>query len=146
MTTKNEDICEFPFIIPADWFERMKCPSQRRFVAFYWSEQSDGIVWNDGEAEGINGHLAVKSWILYMRHREIETFLLKERVNLGYCNAPATHWLICDTKHRKAYVVPINFVGQILKSQRIKNVKVGVRYASGAFGNNGHRQNQVIFN
>lgn len=122
----KEEIVEFPFMIPPDWLEKMKCPSKRKLVAFYWSAQSDEIAWNDGDREGISEE-PVNLWYSFMRHSEIERFMCSEHSHFGYNDATATHWLLIDTKNRQAYIATVGLVGKILVRQHLRGVTISSR-------------------
>lgn len=123
----KEEIVEFPFLIPPDWCEKMKCPSKERYIAFYWNAKNDEIVWNDGNEEGINGNEVTNAWLSFMRQGIIEHFLCRERIHFGFCDSTATHWLLYDTKNRQAYAVPVQIIGKILKKQNLRNIAIDTR-------------------
>jgi hypothetical protein len=82
------------------------------YVAFYWMECGDEMVYSDGRLSA-DGHW--HAWLVFTQHKSIAPHL--EGYNLGNSDEEATHWLLVDRETCAMYVGSPGEVIDVLREQ-----------------------------
>lgn len=104
-STREADMTELPFALPANFLTRLGYAGGRQVVAVWWEECGDELAFADDRMSAC-GRGDERAYRELVRRPEVRDWLDANGVFLGASDAPATHWLVVDAHTHRAWVAP----------------------------------------
>lgn len=105
---------QLPMTMPPRLAELLGYPGHCRFVAFYWEQIGDELMFNDGLFAGTAECYPFKRLVEHFRVAPIVS-----RYDFGSSDSEAAHWLVIDRRASRAFGAPISAARAFLDADRL---------------------------
>jgi hypothetical protein len=119
---EQTSVIPLPFPLPPGFAEQLGYQRDRRFVAAYWEPGGDEVTIRDDIflACGMGDWYP---WTQFFHQPRVSLWKLRNNINLGSSDEPATHWLIVDRVTNQGFVAPAEDAYKRIQQQRLSNVE-----------------------
>jgi hypothetical protein len=98
MNPSEYQLERLPVSAPPVLCEAVGYPGRARFVAFYWTPDSDEMMFTDGHISADGNWYA---WLTFVQHPEVAVHL--DPYDFGSSDNEAKHWLLIDRETNEIY-------------------------------------------